>query len=105
MMSRRRNRGRVIPVSNDRLIGSPRAIANAMRMDGASRRVARPGVATPRTVHLYVRDSVGAPGHLATCAVVRIAPGVWRAEGWVRVGEWSAENLIPVGDRYRGSRS
>jgi hypothetical protein len=103
-MSRRRNRFRVIPVSNDRLVGDARAIANAMRMDGATQRIARPGVATPRTVHLYVRPSVGAPGHLATCAVVRIAPGVWRAEGWIRVGDWSTDNLIPVGDRLRKAR-
>lgn len=99
-MTRRRNRGRVIPLTNDRAIGSTREIARLMREDGAIARIGGIGRA-PKTCHLYARPSVlHGDGTLATCAVVQVEPGVWRADGWTVCGDGpGTSNLIPVGDR------
>lgn len=80
------------------VVGTPRAIASLMRADGATHRIAMGPRSRPRAVHLYERPSSRVPGAFATCAVVQLEPGVWRAEGWITDAiRTSRVRLIPLG--------
>lgn len=94
---------KILPYTDQCVIGGAREIALLMRTEGATHRTV-PGSdrSKPRTCHLYYRPSTRIPGAFATCAVYQRGEGVWVSDGWIAPGPHDVrvpDGAIPLGRR------